>query len=67
MAFEKGGSSLQGFTRKIRNIVKIIADEYDEYMEEIADDLSIGERTLKEVQVNRMENWSVHTTFSVIN
>ena len=57
--------SLQSFTRYERDILKLAADGYLD--EEIAVELSISERTVKEIQVNLMRKWNVETISSAID
>jgi len=57
--------SLQSFARYERDILRLAADGYLD--EEIADELSISERTVKEIQVNLMRKWNVQTISSAID
>ena len=65
MAYWEGNNSLQNFTRYERDILRLAADGYLD--EEIADELSISERTVKEIQVNLMRKWNVQTISSAID
>ena len=57
MAPKERHISLQGFTRYQREILKLVADGYMD--DQIADELSMSERTVKEIQVNLMRKWNV--------
>jgi DNA-binding NarL/FixJ family response regulator len=59
MAHQDINIGLQSFTRYERDILKLAADGYMD--QEIAVELSISERTVKEIQVNLMRRWNVHT------
>jgi len=59
MARKERHISLQGFTRYEREILKLVADGYMD--DQIADELSMSERTVKEIQVNLMRKWNVRT------
>jgi len=65
MAHKEGNNSLQNFTRYEREVLRLAADGFMD--EEIADELSISERTVKEIQVNLMRKWNVHTISSAID
>ena len=65
MAYKDTNISLQSFTRYERDILKLAADGYLD--EEIAVELSISERTVKEIQVNLMRKWNVETISSAID
>ncbi len=65
MAHEDTNTRLQSFARYERDIVKFVADGFLD--EEIADKLSISERTVKEIQVNLMKKWNVLTMSSAID
>ena len=65
MAYWEGNNSLQNFTRYERDILRLAADGFMD--EEIADELSISERTVKEIQVNLMRKWNVHNILSAID
>ena len=56
---------LQSFARYERDILRLAADGYLD--EEIADELSISERTVKEIQVHLMRKWNVQTISSAID
>jgi DNA-binding NarL/FixJ family response regulator len=64
MAYKEIDISLQ-ITRYERDILKLAADGYLD--EEIAVELSISERTVKEIQVNLMRKWNVQTISSAID
>jgi DNA-binding NarL/FixJ family response regulator len=65
MAQKERNISLQGFTRYEREILKLVADGYMD--DQIADELSMSERTVKEIQVNLMRKWNAHTISSAID
>ena len=65
MAHMDTNISLQSFARYERDILRLAADGYLD--EEIADELSISERTVKEIQVNLMRKWNVQTISSAID
>ena len=65
MAHKERHISLQGFTRYEREILKLVADGYMD--DQIADELSMSERTVKEIQVNLMRKWNVRTISSAID
>jgi len=65
MAHMDTNISLQSFARYEREILRLAADGYLD--EEIADELSISERTVKEIQVNLMRKWNVQTISSAID
>ena len=65
MAYKKADNSLQNFTRYERDILRLAADAFMD--EEIADELSISERTVKEIQVNLMRKWNVHNISSAMD
>lgn len=65
MVYKEGNNSIQNFTRYERNILRLVADGFMD--EEIADVLSISERTVKEIQVNLMKKWNVHSISSAID
>jgi DNA-binding NarL/FixJ family response regulator len=65
MACEDINISLKSLARYERDILKLAADGYLD--EEIADELSISERTVKEIQVNLMRKWNVETISSAID
>jgi len=65
MAHMDTNISLQSFARYERDILRLAADGYLD--EEIADELSISERTVKEIQVNLMRRWNVQTISSAID
>ena len=64
MAQKGRHTSLQGFTRYEREILKLVANGHGD--DQIADELSMSERTVKEIQVYLMRKWEVHTISSVI-
>ncbi len=64
MAHKEIDISLQ-ITHYERDILKLAADGYLD--EEIAVELSISERTVKEIQVNLMRKWNVQTISSAID
>jgi DNA-binding NarL/FixJ family response regulator len=64
MAYKEGNNSLQNLTRYERDILRLAADGFMD--EEIANELSITERTVKEIQVNLMRKWNVHNISSAI-
>ena len=57
-------SLIRALTRYEREILKLVAEGYMD--EAIADELSISERTVKEIQVNLMKKLNVHKISSVI-
>lgn len=65
MVYKEGNNSIQNFTRYERNILRLVADGFMD--EEIANVLSISERTVKEIQVNLMKKWNVHSISSAID
>jgi DNA-binding NarL/FixJ family response regulator len=65
MAHKERHTSLQGFTRYEREIFKLVANGYGD--DQIANELSMSERTVKEIQVNLMRKWDVRTISSVID
>jgi len=65
MAQKERNISLQGFTRYEREILKLVAEGYMD--DQIAGELSMSERTVKEIQVNLMRKWNVHSISSVID
>ena len=65
MAYKEGSNSLQNITRYERDILRLAADGFMD--EEIADELSISERTVKEIQVSLMRKWNVHNISSAID
>jgi DNA-binding NarL/FixJ family response regulator len=65
MAQKERNISLQGFTRYEREILKLVANGYMD--DQIADELSMSERTVKEIQVNLMRKWNAHTMSSAID
>jgi len=65
MAYKEGNNSLQNLTRYERDILRLAADGFID--EEIADELSISERTVKEIQVNLMRKWNVHNISSAVD
>jgi two-component system secretion system response regulator SalR len=65
MESREGNNSLQNVTRYEREVLRLAADGFMD--EEIADELSISERTVKEIQVNLMRKWNVHTISSAID
>ena len=65
MAYKEGNNSLQNFTRYERDILRLAADGFMD--EEIADELSISEISVKEIQVNLMRKWNVHSISSAID
>jgi len=65
MAQKERNISLQGFTRYEREILKLVAEGYMD--DQIAGELSMSERTVKEIQVNLMRKWNVHTISSAID
>jgi DNA-binding NarL/FixJ family response regulator len=65
VAYREGDNSLRNFTRYERDVLKLAADGFMD--EEIADELSISERTVKEIQVNLMRRWNVHNMSSAID
>lgn len=65
MAQKESNISVRGFTRCEREILKLVADGYMD--DQIADELSMSERTVKEIQVNLMRKLNVHTISSAIN
>lgn len=65
MVHKERNNSLQVFTHYEREILKLVADGYMD--EAIADELSISERTVKEIQVNLMMKLNVNTISSVID
>ena len=65
MAHNERNISLQGFTRYEREILKLVADGFTD--DQIADELSMSERTVKEIQVDLMRKWDVHTISSAID
>jgi DNA-binding NarL/FixJ family response regulator len=64
MAYKEIDISLQ-INRYERDVLKLAADGYLD--EEIAVELSISERTVKEIQVNLMRKWNVQTISSAID
>ena len=52
-------NSLQGFTAYEREILKLVANGYGD--DQIADEVSMSERAVKEIQANLMRRWNVHT------
>ncbi len=65
MAYKEGNNGLQNVTRYERDILRLAAHGFMD--EEIADELSISERTVKEIQVNLMRKWNVHDISSAID
>jgi len=65
MAYKEGSNSLQNITRYERDILRLAADGFMD--EEIADELSISEISVKEIQVNLMRKWNVHSISSAID
>jgi DNA-binding NarL/FixJ family response regulator len=65
MAYNEENNTLQNFTHYEREVLRLAADGLMD--EEIADELSITERTVKEIQVNLMRKWNVHTISSAID
>ena len=65
MAYKERNNSLQNFARYERDILRLAADGFMD--EEIADELSISERTVKEIQVNLMRKWNVNNISSAID
>jgi len=65
MAHKERNKSLRGFTRNDREILKLVADGYMD--DQVADELSMSERTVKEIQVNLMRKWNAHTISSAID
>ena len=65
MAHKESNIGLYGFTCYEREILKLVADGLID--EEIANELSISERTVKEIQVHLMKKWNVHSISSAID
>jgi DNA-binding NarL/FixJ family response regulator len=65
MAKKERNISLRNFTRYEREILKLVANGCVD--DQIAHELSMSERTVKEIQVNLMNKWNVHTTSSAID
>jgi DNA-binding NarL/FixJ family response regulator len=65
MANNERHNPLQGFSRHEREILKLVANGYVD--DQIADELSMSERTVKEIQVKLMRKWNVHTISSAID
>jgi DNA-binding NarL/FixJ family response regulator len=57
--------NLKFFTQLERDILNLFAEGYKN--KEIAEELSISEKNLKEIQVNLMRKWNVHTLSSAID
>ncbi len=64
MTYKEGNNGFQNFTRYERDILRLAA--YGFMDEEIAEELSISERTVKEIQVNLMRKWNVPNISSAI-
>ena len=65
MAHKERNSSLKSFTRYEQEILKLVANGYMD--DQIADELSMSERMVKELQVNLMRKWDAHTMSSAID
>jgi DNA-binding NarL/FixJ family response regulator len=65
MAQREGKIRVRGFTRNEREILKLVAERYTE--DQITDEVSISETTVKEIWVNLMRKWNVHTISSAID
>jgi len=65
MAHKDTNIGLQSFARYEREVLKLAAVGYLD--EEIADELSISERTVKEIEVHLMKKCNVQTISSAID
>lgn len=65
MAHEEINIGSESFARYERDILILAADGYLD--QEIGDELSISERTVKEIQVNLMRKWNVQTISSAMD
>jgi DNA-binding NarL/FixJ family response regulator len=65
VSLKEARTNLQLLTQRERDILNLLAEGYTN--KEIADELSMSEKTVKEIQVNLMRRWNVHTISSAIN
>ena len=65
MPYKVTNDNLQPFTSRERKILKLIAEGYKK--KEIADELTMSEKTVKENQLNLMRKLNVQNISSVID